>query len=79
MSSAEGEISDQLERMAALESSLLSEIAAAADELQRNEALDDEQRAEVHTILQALRHDSESHAAIVRSMVSRLGQEACGA
>ncbi len=79
MSSAEGEMSGQLERMAALENSLLSEIAAAAAELQRNECLDEEQRAEVHAILQALRHDSESHAAIVRSMVSRLGQEAYGA
>jgi len=36
---------------------------AAAEQLKRVECLDEEQRAEIHSILEAIRHDSESRAA----------------
>ena len=62
-----------------METSFLSRIHAAADDLQRVECLDEEQRAEIHAILEAMRHDSESHAAIVQFLVSRHGGESCDA
>jgi hypothetical protein len=76
MSAVESHIPVQLRQMAAREKSLLGEIAAAAAELQRVDCLDEEQRAEVHAILEAMRHDSESHAAIVEVLAGRFGQEA---
>ena len=45
---------------------------AAVEDLQRVECLDEEQRAEVHAILEAIRHDNESQAAAVTDLVGKL-------
>lgn len=42
-----------------LEQSLLWQIRAATDDLGRMDAMDEEQRAEIHAILEAIRHDRE--------------------
>jgi hypothetical protein len=54
-----------LEQLAELEKAVLGRVSAAAEELQRVESLDDEQRAEIHAILEAIRHESESSAAFL--------------
>lgn len=51
-----------------LEAAFLSHVSAASDDLQRVEYLDEEQRAEIHAILEALRHDGESHTNIVQQL-----------
>ncbi len=53
---------------AKLEAAFLSHVSAASNELQRVECLDEEQRAEIHAILDALRHDGESHTNIVQQL-----------
>ena len=75
MSSAQDQRVPPLRQVEQLETSLLSTINAADDDLQRVNCLDEEQRAEVHAILEAMRHDSESHAATVQFLASQADQE----
>jgi hypothetical protein len=62
-------------RLTELESYLLTCVNAASFTLCRAEFLDDEQRAEVHAILQALRHEGQSHLAALMA----LAREVCHA
>ena len=64
-----------LAELAELEKALLGRIDAADTALRRADCFDEEQRAEIHAILDAIRHDSEFHAHYVGS----LGSEACHA
>lgn len=68
MSLAQGSTSVEWGRLAELEKGLLLHVEAAEGELQRAEDLDEEQRAEIHAILQALRRDGEDHATIIQSL-----------
>jgi hypothetical protein len=76
MSLVEPQTAGQLRQVAELETSLLSRINAASDDLQRVDCLNEEQRAEVHAILEAMKHDSESHATVVGFLAGRSGQGA---
>ena len=73
MSSAQGLTSAEWDRLAELEKGLLQHLEAAEGELQRAEDLDEEQRAEIHAILQALRRDGEDQTAIIRSLCGDAG------
>lgn len=75
MSSVHSQTPGQLRQAANLETSLLSEIDAASVHLQRVNCLDEEQRAEVHTILEAMRHDTQSHAETMQFLAGRHGRE----
>ncbi len=79
MSSVSGRGCDRLEKVAKLEASLLGRIEDAADELRHIECLDEEQRAEIHAILEAMKHDGQSHASAIRAMADGSAQEACNA
>ncbi len=68
MSLAGNQSSGGLEKLAELEATLLGRIAEASSVLSRSDSLDEEQRAEIHAILEALRHDCESRTAIMRSL-----------
>ena len=59
-----------LARLAELQQSLIGRIEAAAEDLRRSESLDEEQRAEIHAILEAIRHESVSHAALFGTYIS---------
>ena len=67
------------EKLAELEASLLGRIEASADELRHIECLDEEQRAEIHAILEAMKHDGLSHVAVIQSLAGGSAQEACHA
>jgi len=60
-------------RLGRLQSDIQVRIRAAEGELGRTECLDEEERAEIHAILQAIKHDSESHARIVGTYISEAG------
>jgi hypothetical protein len=66
--SAENPSPVPFERFAELESHLMTSVNAASFTLCRAEFLDDEQRAEVYAILQALRHEGQSHLAILAAL-----------
>ncbi len=51
-----------LARPVELGQAVFCRVSAAADELGRIECLDDESRAEVHAILEAIRHEQQSSA-----------------
>ena len=59
---------DHFETAVKLEAAFLSHVSAASDDLQRVECLDEEQRAEIHAILDALKHDGESHTNNVQQL-----------
>lgn len=56
--------------MARIEQGLVETVKAAAWEVQHTECLDDEQRAEVYSILHALKNDTEAHRQIVGQWVN---------
>ena len=66
-----------LTAISGLEQQLAAKLAATADEVQHVECFDDEQRAEVFAILQALRTDTEAHRAmadlLAKQIKGRLG------
>jgi hypothetical protein len=55
---------------ARIEQDLVESVQAASREVQYTECLDDEQRAEVYSILHALRNDTEAHQQIVGRWVN---------
>jgi len=57
-----------LSDLADQERALLGRIRAASELLGRTDCLDEEERAEVHAILEAIRHDSEFHASILAAL-----------
>ena len=75
MSSVCGQYLGQLERVAELEASLLVCVEAAVDELRHIECLDEEQRAEIHAILDAMKHDGHSHVAIIHALAEGPSRE----
>jgi len=58
--------------LAGLENGLAAALTQTAEEVKRVECFDDEQRAEVYAILQALRTDTEAHRGIVDLLVRQL-------
>ncbi len=56
--------------LARIEQGLVDTVQAAAREVQHTECLDDEQRAEVYSILHALKNDTEAHRQIVGQWVN---------
>jgi hypothetical protein len=75
VSSVHSQMPGQLRQAADLETSLLSEIDAASVHLQRVDCLDEDQRAEVHTILEAMKHDTQSHAETMQLLAGGHGRE----
>ena len=53
-----------------IEQGLVDTVQAAAREVQHTECLDDEQRAEVYSILHALKNDTEAHRQIVGQWIN---------
>jgi len=53
-----------------IEQDLVDTVRAAAREVRHTECLDEEQRAEVYSILHALKNDTEAHRKIVGKWVN---------
>ncbi len=79
MSSVSGRGLGRLKQVAELEASLLGRIEDAADELRHIECLDEEQRAEIHAILEAMKHDGQFHSSAIRALADGSAQETCHA
>lgn len=61
------------------ESQLAARIDALYKRLDRIDCLDEEQRAELYSILQALKHDSQSTGELLAGLSARMGQETADA
>ena len=70
MSLASNQPSGGPETLAEMEAALLARIDEAKEVLARADGLDEEERAEIHAILEALRHDCEAHAAMFKSLTT---------
>jgi hypothetical protein len=60
----------------ALESGLAETLARTAQQVQHAECFDQEQRAEIYAILQALKTDTEAHRIVAEFLARRLGGKA---
>ncbi len=72
MTGAQINASSDVTTMTGLEHGLAATLMEAADEVKRAECFDDEQRAEVYAILQALRTDTEAHRGMVELLARQL-------
>ena len=59
-----------LHRLAQTERQLATRVQRICDQLNRMDGFDEEQRAELYTILQALKHESQFSAEQIESLVS---------
>ena len=71
ISPSQGGMDDQLKDLMKMEKNLLEKITSAIEELQWIDTLNQEQRAEIHTILEAMKHDCESHIEIILSLLGK--------
>ena len=79
MSTAQRPLSEDLTGLARLEETLAGALTDAADEVEHADCLDEEQRAEVYTILQTLKADIELHRGLLNLMVEQVGEYASDA
>jgi hypothetical protein len=61
--------------LAGLEARIAASLDETADELAHAECFDEEQRAEIYAILQALRTDSRNHRATIDLLAAKLGSD----
>jgi len=57
--------------VASLENGLAATLTETSQQVARSECLDDEQRAEVYTILEALKTNSRLHQAMVKQLARK--------
>lgn len=62
-----------------VESRIADHLRETADELAHAECFDEEQRAEIYAILQALQNDSENHRAMIELLGKKIAGGACDA
>ncbi len=65
--------------VANLEAGLAAILGKTATEVDHVECFDEEQRAEIYAILQALRSDTDVHRALVEAIVEKLSRKAANA
>lgn len=79
MSSGSSSISTEMSAMLSMEKQLAATLTEASDEIAHTECLDCEQRAEVYTIIQALKSDTKNHHELVELLTSIKTQKNTGA
>ena len=63
---------NDMQQMTSLEDGLAASLIETADEIAHSECFDSEQRAEVYTILQTLKNNTESHRAMVKMLADKI-------
>ncbi len=58
-----------------VESDIAASLLATADELAHTECFDQEQRAEIYAILQALQSDTENHRQTIKLLTKRMNED----
>ena len=61
-------------RVSVMEEALAATLVETADDLAHSDCFDSEQRAEVYTILETLKANSETHRVMVKLLAAKLGQ-----
>lgn len=77
MMSASAHIQEGFAGLKQAESVIFQTITETTDELAHAECFDEEQRAEIYTILQAIRTDTETHRNTVELMAAKLKNGGC--
>jgi len=62
----------ELTKMTSLEKGLAAALTQTSREIAHSECLDTEQRAEVYSIIEAIRTNSQTHRVMVRKLASKL-------
>ena len=72
MTEAEGSASTYVTEMGSLGDKLKATLTETADDIARTESFDTEQRAEIYTILDTLKANTETHRAMVKLLTQQL-------
>jgi len=72
MSGADGQEGAETAGIEAMEDRLAATLMRAADQVAHAECFDSEQRAEVYTILETLKANTETHRAMVKLLARRM-------
>ncbi len=75
MAGAEGQYVSDVAGIHRLEDKLAATLIKTADEVAHSECFDAEQRAEVYTILEALKANTETHRAMAKQLAVKLKQK----
>jgi hypothetical protein len=76
MSGMETRAEPNVANLASMEARIAATLSDTADELAHAECFDQEQRAEIYAILQAIRNDTSNHRALVDLLAAKLDQGA---
>jgi len=79
MTPSAGNASTEATKLANLEAQLAAGLTEAADEIAHTETLDAEQRAEIYTILEAMKYDTESHRGLLKLLANKVAAGAADA
>ena len=76
MTPAPGNTPADTSKLVNLEAQLAASLTEAADEIAHTETLDPEQRAEIYTILEAMKLDAESNRGLMKLLASKVCRQA---
>lgn len=62
-------------RYVSVESKIVESLSETADELAHSECFDQEQRAEIYAILQAIKTDTENHRKTVQLLARKMNED----
>ena len=75
MTSMEAQLHQDLSEWANVESKISNSLTETTDELARSECFDQEQRAEIYAILQAIKNDTDNHRQMIELLAKKLSKD----
>ncbi len=75
MTSMEAQLHQDLSEWANVESKISNSLTETTDELARAECFDQEQRAEIYAILQAIKNDTDNHRQMIELLAKKLSKD----
>ena len=71
----EAQLHQDLSEWANVESRISNSLTETTDELARAECFDQEQRAEIYAILQAIKNDTDNHRQMIELLAKKLSKD----
>ncbi|HDY64811.1 MAG TPA: hypothetical protein ENH84_01090 [Phycisphaerae bacterium] len=75
MMGMEAQLHRDLSELVSVESKICNSLTETTDELARAECFDQEQRAEIYAILQAIKNDTDNHRQTIELLAKKLSKD----
>ncbi len=75
MTGMEAQLHQNLSELVSVESKICNSLTETTDELARAECFDQEQRAEIYAILQAIKNDTDNHRQTIELLAKKLSED----